>query len=98
MTRKAFAAGLFNALDVLPPVIDGHDGGNDRRGVIHIELEGVVVRIHQGGWKPVAVVGHCHQFIHQAGNILAGGNTRDRPCKDVIEHQRRNADLGEGAS
>ncbi len=43
-------------------------------------------------------VGHVHQLVHQAGDVLAGGHARDRPGENVVEHQRRDAELGEGAA
>ncbi len=30
----------------------------------------------------------AEQFVQKSGQILAGGNTADRPRQDVIEHQR----------
>ena len=46
----------------------------------------------------MAVVCHREQLIHQACNVLAGRNARDRPGEDVIEHQGRDAELGERAA
>ena len=38
------------------------------------------------------------ELVHQSGNVLPRGNAGDRPGQDVVEHQRRDADLGEGAA
>ena len=95
---QCLAAGLLDALDVLPPVIDGHRSREDRRGVIHIKLEGAVLRGHQSWRKPVAIIGDHHHFIHQSCNILSGGHTGDRSGKNVVEHEGGYADLGKGAA
>ena len=94
---QSLLAGLFDALDVLPPVIDGHRGGEDGGGGIHVELEGVVVRVHQSRRKPVAIGRDYQEFVHQSCNVLAGGNAGDGSRQNVVEHQRRDAELGEGA-
>ena len=93
-----FAAGLFDALDVLPPVENGDDGGKDGRRVVHVELKGIVVRIHQRRRQPMAVIGNRHQLIHQPGNILSRGDAGDGAGEDVVEHQSGDAELGEGSS
>ncbi len=41
MTCEGFVAGLLDALDVLPPVVDGDDDGEDGRGEVHRELRGM---------------------------------------------------------
>jgi hypothetical protein len=92
---QRFVAGLFDALDVLPPVVDGHCRREHRGGVVSVELEGVSVEIEQGGRKPVTVVGHVHHLVHQPDDVLAGGHTRDWTGEDVVEHQGRHAQLGE---
>ena len=43
-------------------------------------------------------VGGDEDVVDQAGDVLASGNAGDRPGEDVIEHQGRDADLGEGAA
>jgi hypothetical protein len=37
-------------------------------------------------------------FVHEAGDVLAGRDARDGAGEDVIEHQRGDAELGEGAA
>ncbi len=66
---QSLAAGLFNALDVCPPVIDCDHRREDRCGMVHIELEWIVLRIHQSGREPVPLIGDRHQLVHQAGNV-----------------------------
>ncbi len=95
---QRLVARLLDALDVLPPVIDRDRGGKDRRGVIHVELNGMACGVHQRRRQPVAMVGHHQQLVHQAGDVLAGGHAGDRAGEDVVEHQRRDAELGEAAA
>ena len=38
------------------------------------------------------------QLVDQSGDVVTGRNARDRPGKDVVEHQRRDTDLGKGGS
>ena len=46
----------------------------------------------------MAVVGHHHHFVHQAGDVLTGRHARDWSREDVVEHQRRNAYFCEGGA
>ena len=95
---QSLVARLLDALDVLPPVVDGDRRREHRGGVIHVELEWIAVRIHQRRREPVAGVRHVHQFVHQAGDVLARGYARDRPRQNVVEHQRRDAELRKRAA
>ena len=81
---QRFVARLGNALDVLPPEIDGDENGEkcSRGTVVQDERD---MRVGQ-------------QFIDHAGEILARGDAADGPCENVIEHQRRNRELREGAA
>ncbi len=95
---QSLVARLLDALDVLPPVIDGDRRREHRGGVVHVELERLAVRVHQRRRQPVAVVRHRHHLVHQAGDVLAGRYARDGSREDVVEHQRRDAEFGEGAA
>ena len=95
---QCLVARLLDSLDVLPPVVDRHQRAQQRRGVVHVELDGLAARVHQRRRQPVRLVGHIHQLVDQTGDVLAGRHARDRPGKNVIEHQRRHAELGESAS
>ena len=46
---QSLAAGLLNALDVLPPVIGGHRGREQGRSVVHIKLEWLDCGAHPSG-------------------------------------------------
>src|SRR5271167_891313 len=39
-----------------------------------------------------------HRFVNQANDVLACGYAANWPGEDVIEHQGRNAELGQRAS
>src|ERR1035438_4244599 len=51
-----------------------------------------------GGGNPAAGIGDGNRVVDETRDVLSGGNARDRPGQDVIEHQRGNAELGERAS
>src|SRR5690242_4095142 len=67
-------AGLVNALDVLPPEVDGHENG-DHGG------EQVV------GHREVLVAEVVNSVGDEAGQILAGGDGADRAGENVVEEQ-----------
>jgi hypothetical protein len=95
---ESLVAGFFDALDVLPPVIDGDGGGEDGGGVVYVELVGGVVGVDEGLREPVVIQGDVHHLVHEADYVLAGGDAGDGPGEDVVEHERRNAELGEAAA
>ena len=95
---QRLVARLLNALDVLPPVVDGHRRGKHCRRVVQVKLESMPGDILQGRWQPVVLVHHVQHLVHQAGDVLPGRHTRDWSRQNVVEHQRRNAQLGEGAA
>ena len=87
------------SLDVLPPVVDGNGSRKERRGVVHVELqEGMVRAGHPGHGEPAVAGTDDDQLIEKAGDVLAGGDAGDGPGEDVVEHQRGDAELGEGAT
>ena len=49
----------------------------------------------QGIGHPAMPVGGSKQLVDQSGNVLPSGNPGDRASKNVIEHQRRDAYLGQ---
>ena len=75
---QRLVARFLDPLDVLPPVVDRHGRGKQRRGVVHIELDGLAVRVHQRRGQPVALVGDRQQLVQQAGDVLAGRHAGDR--------------------
>ena len=94
-----FFAGFFDALEVFPPVIDGHRRGKEGRGVIHVELEeGMGGSGGEIDGQPSVAGGDGEQLVEQAGNILSRGNTRDGAGEDVVKHECGDAKLGEGAA
>src|SRR5581483_3261798 len=70
---KRLAAGLVDALDVVPPEIEGNGDAEDRGKQI--------------GADGVADVGHPGDFIEQVSEILAGANHADGAGKNVIEDE-----------
>ncbi len=95
---QRLVARLLNALDVLPPVIDRHSGSQQRRRVVHVQLDGIVVHVHQGRRQPMPLVCNIDQFVEKPSDVLPGGNAGDGAGEDVVEHQRGNAELGEAAA
>src|SRR5437763_16497247 len=47
----------------------------------------------QAGWDPSVCVSLTEKVVYQTGDILSGRHTRNRHGEDVIEHQRRDAEL-----
>ena len=43
-------------------------------------------------------VGSDEYVVYESSDVLPGRHARDRSRKDVIEHQRRDADLCQGAA
>ncbi len=74
-------AGFRYALDVLPPEINGNQRGKERRGCVCGE-DNVDVRVAQ-------------KRIQKARQVVARRDATDRSCKDVIEHQGGNGELGQ---
>src|SRR6516225_8707811 len=72
-------AGLVNALDVVPPEVNGAENGKKRGAEIRLDVK-----------APLDVVG-C--FIEQADNVLARGHAADWSGEDVVEHQRGDAEF-----
>ena len=95
---QGLVARLFDAFQVLPPVVHGDDGGKGGRGEVHRQLRRRMMPAQHGSRQPAMRGGYRHQLVQQAGNVLPGGNARDGPGQDVVEHQRGNAQLGEGAA
>jgi hypothetical protein len=92
-------AGFFNALGVFPPVVDGDGCREDRRGLVHRELQqGVIVAVGHDQRQPAVCGADGQHFVHEAGDVLAGRDARDGAGEDVIEHQGGDAQLGEGAA
>ena len=56
---QSLVAGLFEAFDVLPPVIDGDDDRADGRGVVHGQLRHVMVGAEQEAGQPAV---RCADF------------------------------------
>src|SRR5437588_425464 len=48
-----------------------------------------------GTGNPAVDIGSGKKLIDQAGYVLAGSNSGDWACEDVVEHQRRDAELSE---
>ena len=65
---------------------------------IDIELRRAVENVVDGARDPAMGVGGDHDFVHEADNVLAGGHTGNGASEDVVEHQRRDAELGERAA
>src|SRR6266702_6410259 len=69
---KSLVARLFDALDVLPPVIDGHSTRKYGCSGVHVELEWVSMHIVQRWWKPARMRCHDHQLVQKSRNVLSG--------------------------
>ena len=81
---QGFIAGLGDTFDVLPPKI----GGNEHR-----ETGGGVI----DGKEP-AGMRVLQQLVGYPGKVLSRGHTADWPGEDVVEHQRGDRELGQGAA
>src|ERR1700687_1511143 len=77
-----FLAGFVDALDVVPPEVNGAD--NRKAGS---------AKIGRDVKSNVDVVGG---FVEQAGDVLAGGHAADGAGQNVVEHQGRNTELCNG--
>src|SRR6516225_2536292 len=77
-------AGLVDALDVVPPEVNGAENGKKRGTEIRLDVK-----------APVDVVGG---FVEQSDNVLAGGHATDGSGEDIVEHQRRDAEFRERAA
>ena len=95
---ERFFAGLVDALDVFPPVINGNGEGEEDGSPVHVELGGAVENVVDGARDPAMGVGGDHDLVEQADDVLAGGHAGDRAGEDVIEHQGGDAELGERAA
>ena len=51
-----------------------------------------------GAGNPAMYVGGDKGFVEQADDVLASRHAGDGSGEDVIEHQGRNAELGQGAA
>src|SRR5208283_1107446 len=78
------AAGFVDALDVVPPEIGGAENGEEGGAETGVNVE--------------AQMEIVHRFVDQANDVLAGRHPADRPGENVVEHQGRNAELGQGAA
>ena len=96
---ERLVTGLFNPLDVFPPVITGHQQGKGGGRVIFIDMRCMPLEhgVH-GARDPAVGVGGGKQFIDQAGNVLAGRNAGNGAGENIVEHQRGDAEFGEGAA
>ncbi len=92
---QCLVARLFDALGVLPPEVDGDQSCNRSRGAIHRKLAGRPIRMHRQPAHPVMRHAQPHQLVHQSDDVLPGRHPGDRPRQNVVEHQRRDAELGE---
>ena len=81
---QSLVAGLWNALRVLPPEIDGHENRKTRRDEIHLVCS-----------KRIAQVRVLKQLADQSGQILPGSDAADGASQDVVEHQRGDAEFCE---
>src|SRR5260370_38770511 len=75
-----FLARFVDALDVVPPEINGDEDGETGRPKSRRDVQ-----------TQVDVV-EC--FVAEADDILAGRNAADGPGENVIYHQRGDAELG----
>ena len=78
---KRFFARLVNALNVFPPEIDGDDNGEYCRTAIHRKAD--------------ASMKMFQQLIQHSDQVQACRHTADRTGQNVIEHQRRDGELGQ---
>src|SRR5579859_5123407 len=92
---ERFVAGFFYALDVFPPVINGHQQSERGGRMIQVDLRRAVKHLVHGFRNPAMLVSGSKQLIDKAGDILARGYAGNRAGEDVIKHQRGNAELGE---
>ena len=81
---QGLLARLVNALDVLPPEINGDQRGKNRGGEVHGQ--------HQRG---VHVI---QQLVQEADQIQTRRHAADRPGQNVVKHQRRDGDLRQRAA
>ncbi len=84
---EGFFARFGDALGVFPPEVNRDD---DREGC-RDGAYGVF-----GEWAAEMKVDR--QLAHQAGEILSRGDAADWAGQNVVEHQRRHAEFGEGAA
>ena len=68
---QRLATGFVKALDIHPPEVDGDQGGEESREMVHVEGEGLTE--------------HLGDFVQQVSEIRARGNDADGAGKDVIE-------------
>ena len=80
---QSFFAGFGNALGVLPPEIESDSNGKTRGN-----------KADCSGSQRAAQVKILQEFISQSREIPAGGDAADRTRKDVVKHQRGNAEFG----
>src|SRR5882757_4804862 len=95
---QSLVAGLLEAFDVLPPVVEGDDDRAEGGGEVHGQLRNVMVCAQKERGQPVMRGADFQQLVEEAGDVLAGRHTGDRTGEDVVEHQGGDADLGEGAA
>ena len=79
-----FLAGLVDAFDVVPPEIDGAEDGETGGAQIGTDVKAEVNEV--GG------------LVEKADDVLPGRDAADGAGQDVVEHEGRNAELGERAA
>ena len=79
-----FLAGFVDALDVVPPEINGAEDGEKRGAEIGADVETEMNEV-------------CG-FIEKADDVLPGGHAADRTGQNVVEHQGGNAEFGDRAA
>ena len=88
-------AGFLNPLGVLPPEVHGDCDGEHHRRPIDVYVGRAMEQVVHGARDPAVGVGGGKGVIDQSCDVLSGGNARDRPGEDVIEHQGGDTDLGQ---
>jgi hypothetical protein len=64
--------------------------------MIHVDLRCAMKHHVHGFGDPAMLISGRKQLIDKAGDVLPGGHAGNRAGKDVVEHQRGNAEFGEG--
>src|ERR1700674_3915820 len=81
---QRLAARFRNALDVLPPEIQGDEHRDGCGGCVYGQMKGQFRVVEE--------------LVEDAYQILTCGDTADRACENVVEHQRRDGKLRESAA
>src|SRR6476646_3670038 len=91
---KRFVTGLFYALDVLPPIVSGHQQSECRSRMVYVNLRRAMEHAVHGPGYPAMLIRSCKQLIDKTGDVLSGSYAGNRAGEDVVEHQRGNAEFG----